>query len=106
MDHVRGIGSTIRHFGLRLALLSLVCATACFGQASATGTISGRVTDTSGGAVPGASVVATNIETGSRYTAATSSDGLYTLRFIQPGKYSVEVTQSGFQKAVQSQVDV
>ncbi len=104
MKHIRAFGAWER--ALRLALLSLVCTAGCFGQASATGAISGRVTDTSGGPVPGASAVASNIETGSRYTAATSSDGLYTLKFILPGRYSVEVAQAGFQKAVQPQVDV
>lgn len=91
---------------LSFAGFTVLFAAICFGQAAATGTISGHVSDASGAPVPGASVVATNLQTGARYTAASSSDGLYTLQFLQPGRYSVEASQTGFQKVVQPRVDV
>ena len=77
-----------------------------FGQGAALSTISGRVTDPSDAPIPGATVTVTNLATGARYSAGTTADGLYNVRFLQPGTYSVEVTQQGFQKATQPQVVV
>ncbi|MCL5742907.1 MAG: TonB-dependent receptor, partial [Acidobacteria bacterium] len=44
--------------------------------------------------------------TGAKYSAGTSADGFYSVRFLQPGDYKLEVVHPGFQKAVQPQVTV
>lgn len=77
-----------------------------FGQGAALGTISGRVTDPSDAPVPGATVLVTNLSTGARYSAGTTADGFYTVRFLQPADYRVEVAQQGFQRALQPKVTV
>jgi hypothetical protein len=67
-------------------------------QTAATGNIAGTITDTSGAAVPGASVVVTDVDTGVSRTIITGSDGSYLATFLQPGHYEVVVSGSGFGK--------
>ena len=64
---------------------------------SSTGSISGTVTDESGGALPGVTVVATNIATGTSRTAVTNSAGAYQLALLPPATYAVEASLDGFQ---------
>ena len=61
------------------------------------GSIQGVVLDTSNLAVPGATVMATNVATGINTTAQTTSAGVYALRPLPPGEYRVTVTLAGFQ---------
>jgi hypothetical protein len=61
-------------------------------------TVKGQVVDTSGAALPGATVTVRNQETGEVGTAVTNGEGNYTLPFLRPGLYSVAVEMSGFQK--------
>src|SRR5689334_8789643 len=63
------------------------------------GQISGLVADGNGGALPGATVTATNTETGVARSAVTSSGGLYTVGGLRPGEYRVDVALSGFRSA-------
>ncbi len=91
---------------LTAAAILLLCAASLFGQGAALGTISGRVTDPSDAPIPGAAVTVMNTQTGARYTAASTADGFYSVRFVQPGAYTVEIVQQGFQKAVQPNVVV
>jgi Carboxypeptidase regulatory-like domain/TonB dependent receptor len=61
------------------------------------GSIQGLVLDTSNLAVPGATVLATNVATGINTTAQTTSAGVYALRPLPPGEYRVTVSLAGFQ---------
>ena len=70
------------------------------------GTIVGRVTDASGGAIPHITVIVTNEETNVRSDALTQADGAYAVPFLNPGKYRVEVSLSGFKTFVRSGVTV
>jgi hypothetical protein len=88
------------------AILLFFCAAILFGQGAALGTISGRVTDPSDSPIPGATITVTNLLTGAKYSAGTSAEGFYNVRFLQPGNYSVEVVHQGFQKAIQPNVTV
>ena len=63
-------------------------------------TLKGRVTDSSGGAVPGAKVEVKNTGTNRVTPTVTDSAGLYTAPFLQPGTYSVTAVASGFKKFV------
>jgi len=60
-------------------------------------TITGLVTDPNSAAVPGATVKAINIETDETKEVRTTSDGHYTIPYLDPGAYNIEVTASGFQ---------
>jgi len=65
-------------------------------------TISGRVLDSSGAAVPGAMVVARNVETGLERPAITDETGAYTIPLLPIGPYDVSGELAGFKKAVKT----
>jgi hypothetical protein len=89
-----------------LSLMALVVG-AClsvFSPAAAqttTGSIVGTITDSSGGAVPGAVVTVTNEGTGIvAIRLSTDSSGNYVATTLPPGRYSVTVEATGFKKSV------
>src|SRR3954452_22214695 len=62
-----------------------------------TGTVSGRVVDSSGGVVPNASVTFTSETRGTKcVTLATNSDGDYVFPNVAPDTRRVEVTVESF----------
>src|SRR3989442_5232307 len=77
----------------------MTCA-AAWGQATAQ--IHGTVQDSTGAAVPGAEIKATQTETGVVRTATSGADGGYVLTNLPIGPYQLEVSKEGFTKAVQS----
>jgi len=91
---MRGRGFTVAWAILAVALV-LSMATPALAQ-SGRGTISGVVRDASGSVVPGVSVTATNRGTNAVTTVTTNADGLYSLRNLPIGTYSVNLTLSGF----------
>jgi len=84
-------------------LFVFVCAGASmWGQAISTSQINGTVQDSSGSAVPGAEVKATQTDTGLVRTTATGADGGYVLANLPVGPYQLEVSKEGFTKYIQS----
>src|SRR5262249_48531451 len=77
--------------------LALFALTACALTQDFRATITGLVTDPNGAAVPHATVRVINIETNESKEAKTSAGGHYTIPYLNPGAYHVEVTASGFQ---------
>ncbi|MBI3894430.1 MAG: TonB-dependent receptor [Acidobacteria bacterium] len=65
-----------------------------------TATISGTVTDNTGAVIPGAVVTGTNVETGFTRTVESDPRGVYHLRQLPVGTYTVKVEMAGFQAAV------
>lgn len=76
-----------------------------FGQA-VTGSITGYVTDPSGGAIPNATVTAT--ETTTNVSTARTSDtaGLYLITNLLPGTYTISVEANGFKKFTRPNVQL
>jgi hypothetical protein len=64
--------------------------------AGVTASISGTVTDASGAVVAGATVTATNVETGIAITHTTNGQGFYSFQELPLGNYTIEVSQTGF----------
>jgi len=60
--------------------------------------LTGRVIDPDGAAIPAAEVVATNEETGVSTRSQTNEAGIYVLPFLQPGRYTITATVTGFKK--------
>jgi hypothetical protein len=67
-------------------------------QTSAVGNITGTVSDSSGAAIPGATVTILNNDTGATRTLTTGGDGDYTSAFLQPGRYEIIFSGPGFGK--------
>ena len=63
-----------------------------------TGTLQGRIEDTTGGALPGVSVEARQPDTGYSRVAVTDAQGIYRLTALPVGRYDVSVELSGFRK--------
>jgi len=74
-----------------------VClAAAANAGAQTTGTLTGLVVDDQGGAIPGALVTVTEQATGAVRTSQSGSDGGFRMAGLLPGRFTVEVTLSGF----------
>lgn len=73
-----------------------ICAPLALGQASDAGTVSGTVTDSSGAAVPGATVYLVDVSTGSSRPTTTGDAGAYVFPYVKPGTYNVKVSKQGF----------
>jgi len=71
-----------------LALLFVSCALFAQDRATLTGTVS----DPSGAAIPGATVKATNTANNNVSETKTTTDGIYTIPYLLPGVYNIEVT--------------
>jgi hypothetical protein len=90
-----------------LAALLLLCLFSglVFGQA-VEGMLLGTVKDSSGGVIPNAKVVITEINTGVSRTTQTNASGNYVFPTLDPGLYQVAVESPGFSKAIKDRVQV
>ncbi len=70
------------------------------------GSVVGTVTDTAGAVIAGAHVQLTNKGTNAEQAAVTGTAGTYTFINLNPGAYSITVTNQGFKSATNSQVAV
>ena len=76
----------------RIVCLGLLAA-AAFAQ---TASITGRITDPGGGVVPDATVAVQSTESGVSTSTRSNEDGYYSLPALNPGKYDLTITKSGF----------
>jgi hypothetical protein len=87
-----------------LALIVCICTLAASvsrlsGQV-ATGRITGRVTDSGGAVVAGATVTITNDATSVAQTVRSSTSGDYVFEAVNPGSYTLKAEASGFQQFI------
>src|SRR4051794_2942223 len=92
-------------FGVLFLSLAGLSALLLNGQAT-NGSIQGTVTDSSGGAISGASVQVKNQGTGVARTTTTNAQGRYNLTDLLVGQYDAQVTMQGFQTTIQKDVPV
>ena len=90
-----------------LTLLSalLLCAAVGFAQ-TATGTITGTISDPAGAVVANVPLELKNSETGTPYQASTSSTGNYTFAQLPVGTYQLTVKVAGFKTHVRGDLGV
>lgn len=88
--------------GLSIVLAWVLCAAGSpvFAQGSTTSTITGTVVDASGGVLPGATVNAKHLATGTISTTTANNEGAFTIASLQPGTYEVSVVLEGFKNHV------
>src|SRR3989442_1457859 len=80
---------------------------ALFGQSTAgNGSVTGRVTDTSGGVIGAASATLTDTTTNIGQTIQTNAVGLYVFNNVKPGIYDLAISAPGFRKALLSKREV
>jgi hypothetical protein len=97
-----------RWIGLALSLvLGLVLLVPSHVSAQAvTGTLLGNVTDSSGAAVPGATVTARETQTNVTRNVVTNETGYYIFASLQNGTYAIEAELQGFKKVIREGVRV
>jgi Carboxypeptidase regulatory-like domain/TonB dependent receptor len=86
---------------------ALLCATALsVGAQESRGSLTGRVTDASGAAIPNAQVSIVNVATNTATTITTNSEGSYTALYLLPGQYRVTVESAGFKKLIREGIEI
>ncbi len=104
-----GLRKAVRHkpCGALLAVFALALLFATTSNAQVvTATLTGSVTDSSGASVPGALVTATEVNTGVVRSTQTSAEGVYSLPFLPPGMYKVDVEKEGFKKFTEANFEL
>lgn len=87
-----------------MALGLIICFAPASLHAQGFGTISGTVTDPSGALIPGATVTATQSQTGRKMVAVSGKDGGYVFPTLLPSSYDLSVSAPGFQPYIQTGV--
>ncbi len=85
------------------ALLVLTCVPLAYSQ-EVRASIMGVVTDSTGAAIVGAVVQATNLNTNQATTANTNDTGSYVTPFLAPGRYILTIEAKGFKKYVREDI--
>ena len=97
------VNSRAHRFFLSCAVFALLNVPA-FSQTL--GEITGRITDTSGAAVPAAAVTLTNTATNAVRDTVSTEAGDYTFPSLPPGIYNIKAEHSGFKTEAMNHVEV
>src|SRR5687768_10901589 len=81
----------------------LLCAGVAHAQV-ARSQFNGTVTDSAGGVLVGATVIATNVETNVESKATTTDAGVYVIPYLANGLYKIRVEAAGFRPAQSEQI--
>ena len=90
---------------IAMLLCALTAAAPAFAQQT-TGSITGRITDSQGAAVPGVTVTGLNSQTGFTRTDVSDAEGIYRLNALPVGSYDITAELSGFTKVEQKSIVV
>ena len=89
-----------------LAIMTLIAGTVAYAQVT-TSSMAGRITDTKGEAVPGATVIAVHVPSGTQYYAVAGNEGRYAIQGMRPGgPYEVTISLLGYEEAKVSNVSL
>jgi hypothetical protein len=69
-------------------------------DAQVSASITGVITDTSGGRIPSATITVKNVETGAIRNAVSDGAGRYQVLALPVGEYEIRVSKSGFQEQI------
>src|SRR5690242_2612164 len=70
------------------------------------GTLSGKITNAAGEAVPNAAVTVTNTSTNAERYVLTGPDGSFTVSNLGPGVYRIDVQSQGYKRTSQQNVEL
>ena len=89
----------IRHLFICLLILTTVNCKLLQSQSGTSSALTGTVTDATGGAVPRATVTATNLDTAASREVESNGNGRFLFSQVNPGTYVVTVRASGAEEA-------
>jgi hypothetical protein len=89
---------------LKAAMLAVLFSAAAVAQ-TGTGTLRGVVSDPSGAVVPQTTVIATSA-TGQTYTGVSSKSGVYEIKDLPAGHYTLDASSAGFSLGTVPELDV
>ncbi len=87
-------------------LVSLSLCVLTLAAQESSGTVRGRVQDSSGAVIGNVEVRATNQETGATATGRTNESGNYTIPYLVPGAYTLSADLAGFKRTDRASVEV
>uniref|UniRef100_Q01RD7 TonB-dependent receptor n=1 Tax=Solibacter usitatus (strain Ellin6076) TaxID=234267 RepID=Q01RD7_SOLUE len=93
-------------FRLLSAAACLAIFTTVLPAQSSSGTITGRVLDSTGHSVPGADITLTKTDTLEERTFSTSVTGDFVFTALQPGPYTLKIQASGFKVAEKTSLNL
>ena len=96
----------IRLLPLVVAVVACLFVSVIANAQTSGGSLVGRVSDATGGSLPGVSVTATNAATGFNRTVVSGSDGRYEFQSLLVGNYDVTADLSGFATVTTRGVEV
>src|SRR5947209_2957988 len=92
-----GLSMLVKIYRVLVTVLAITILSALsMAQSTTDGAIGGTVFDTNGAIVPNAQVVVHNDGTNAEQTVTTDASGNYRVNKLQPGTYTVSVTEKGF----------
>ena len=89
-----------RSLGILSVFALLLVAVPASAQRATTGTVTGKVTDSSGAVLPGVTVSLQSPEALGQFTAVSGGDGFYRVSNLPPATYDVRAELSGFQSVI------
>src|SRR5689334_21274534 len=90
---------------IAVSILSVVAAPAAFAQGGTSkASMSGKVSDPTGGVLPGLTVTITSQATTQQRSVVTNGEGVYRFAGLPPGKYSGGAELEGFAKFTQADI--
>ena len=96
----------IRFKKIGIALILLLNFNAFYAQMTSS-SMNGKVTDPKGEVIPGATIIATHIPTGTKYPTSTDGTGIYHLVNLNPGgPYTIKVSFLGYTDKVQDNISL
>ncbi|MEP1096457.1 MAG: carboxypeptidase regulatory-like domain-containing protein [Cyclobacteriaceae bacterium] len=92
---------------LLLSIALVVCSVVLLAQGVTTASLNGRITDTNGGPLIGATVVALHVPSGTQFGNITDADGYYRLSNMRVGgPYRITISYVGFEDYVENGVSL
>src|SRR2546428_4660106 len=89
---------------LAFALVLFLIPSTVLAQRATTGTVTGKVVDTSGAVLPGVAISLQSPEVLGQFSAVTGADGSFRVGNLPPATYDVRAELSGFQTVIQKAV--
>lgn len=91
---------------MKYVCLLLYLTASLFAQVGNDGSLVGTITDPTGAVLPGASVVATNVATGLKWTVLSDSSGNFNILPLPAGAYSIEASAKGFNRLTVTDINL